>query len=486
MNADVASRLNSERRIADLAALEWGAPVDVLVIGGGITGTGVALDAASRGLRVVLAEKHDLAFGTSRFSSKLVHGGLRYLASGQIGIAHESAVERHILMTRTAPHLIHALPQVVPLHPSVGALERSLVRVGFAAGDGLRMLAHTPSSVLPRSRTISADEVLARVPTVQPNGLRGGLLAFDGQLIDDARLVVSVARTAAGLGARILTRVCAQQATGDGAQLHDCLTGRTVSVRAGLVINAAGVWAGQVDPAIKLRPSRGTHLVFREASFGGLTAALTVPVPGSVNRFVFALPAIHNRVYLGLTDEPAPGPVPDVAEPTAQEESFLLETANTVLRKPLVAGDVVGRFAGLRPLLTGDQSATADLSRKHDVRVSPSGMISVVGGKLTTYRKMAQDALDAGLEARSLTADRCVTRDLAVVNDWPGDAGTPLVDDIDIGADQVEFALTHEGALDADDILDRRTRIGLVPADKRRVLQQVQTLVDGYYHTGNR
>ncbi|MEC4842286.1 glycerol-3-phosphate dehydrogenase/oxidase [Mycobacteroides chelonae] len=479
------TQLNSMRRGADLAALTGGAPTDVLVIGGGITGVGVALDAASRGLRVTLVEKHDLAFGTSRFSSKLVHGGLRYLASGQVGIARESAIERHILMTRTAPHLIHPLAQVVPLHPAVSMFSRTLVRVGFVAGDGLRKLAHTSADVLPRSRAIDAGEVIRRAPTVRRNGLRGGLMAFDGQLVDDARLVVSIARTAAGLGARILTRVCAEEVTGDGALLRDELTGNTVRVEAGLVINAAGVWAGQVDHDIKLRPSRGTHLVFRAASFGGLTAALTVPVPGTINRFVFALPAIHDRVYLGLTDEPAPGPIPDVAEPSASEEQFLLDTVNTVLQTSLSESDVVGRFAGLRPLLDGDDSATADLSRKHAVRVSDSGVVSVVGGKLTTYRKMAQDALDAGLEHRPLAASECVTQNLAVVDDWPGAVGAQLVSGVGITREQVEFALTHEGALDTDDILDRRTRIGLVPADKELAAGAVQGLVDSYFSQVN-
>lgn len=472
------TQLNAARRTQDLAALADGAPVDVLVVGGGVTGAGVALDAASRGLRVVLAEKHDLAFGTSRFSSKLVHGGLRYLASGQIGVARESAVERHILMTRTAPHLIHPLAQVVPLHPSVSVFGRALVRTGFVAGDGLRWLAHTPSDVLPRSRAIGAGEVIERAPTVRRNGLRGGLMAFDGQLVDDARLVVSIARTAAGLGARILTRVSASGVTGSGALLRDELTGATVAVRARMVINAAGVWAGDVDHGIKLRPSRGTHLVFRAQTFGNLTAALTVPVPGTVNRFVFALPAIHHRVYLGLTDEPAPGPVPDVPEPTDGEQRFLLDTVNTALQTELTDADVVGRFAGLRPLLDGDDSSTADLSRKHAVRVSGDGLVSVVGGKLTTYRKMAQDALDAGIEHTGMSVSDCVTTNLAVVDDWPGTTGTALVEGLDITEEQVRFALTHEGALDADDVLDRRTRIGLVPADRARAIGRVRGLVD--------
>src|ERR1700728_3381715 len=166
--------LNATRRAADLNALADGEPLDVLVIGGGITGAGIALDAASRGLRVALVEKHDLAFGTSRWSSKLVHGGLRYLATGNVGIARRSAVERGILMARNAPHLVHAMPQLVPLLPSMGHGKRALVRAGFLAGDALRVLAGTSSAILPRSRRISAQRVVDIAPTIRRDGLDGG------------------------------------------------------------------------------------------------------------------------------------------------------------------------------------------------------------------------------------------------------------------------------------------------------------------------
>ena len=220
----------------------------MIVIGGGITGTGIALDAASRGLTVALVEKHDLAFGTSRWSSKLVHGGLRYLATGNVGIARRSAVERGILMTRNAPHLVKAMPQLVPLLPSTGRAGRALVRTGFLAGDGLRRLAGTPASTLPRSRRVSAERAAEMVPAVRRDGLTGGLLAYDGQLIDDARLVTAVARTAAQHGARILTRVAASQATGTSVRLTDQRTGESFDVSARAVINATGVWAGRWTP----------------------------------------------------------------------------------------------------------------------------------------------------------------------------------------------------------------------------------------------
>ena len=343
--------LNASRRISELTALADGQTLDVVVIGGGITGAGIALDAASRGLTVALVEKHDLAFGTSRWSSKLVHGGLRYLATGNIGIARRSAAERGILMTRNAPHLVSAMPQLVPLLPAMGTPERALVRTGFLAGDALRALAGTRSSTLPRSRRISAERAVDMAPTVRRDGLAGGLLAYDGQLIDDARLVAAVARTAAQHGAQILTRVAASEATGTSVRLTDQLTGESFDVSARAVINASGVWAGEVDSSIKLRPSRGTHLVFDAKAFGNPTAALTIPIPGELNRFVFAMPEQLGRVYLGLTDEDAPGPIPDVPEPTSEEIGFLLDTVNTALDTKLGRDDVIGAYAGLRPLI---------------------------------------------------------------------------------------------------------------------------------------
>lgn len=493
MQDQASSALNAARRRRELSALGDRGDVDVLVIGGGITGVGTALDAASRGLRTVLVEKHDLAFGTSRWSSKLAHGGLRYLASGNVGIARESAVERGILMTRTAPHLVRALPQLVPLLPSVSTSQAALVRTGFLAGDALRALARTPASVLPRSRHIGADQATRLAPTVRRDGLRGGLLAYDGQLVDDARLVVALARTAASHGASILTRVGAYDVTGESARVRDEITGEEMTIRARAVVNAAGVWAGQVDPDIRLKPSRGTHLVLPAELLGHPAAALTVPIPGATNRFVFALPAQLGRVYLGLTDEAVDGPVPDVPTPSEPEISFLLDTVNTALATPITRTDVLGAFAGLRPLLDSGDGATADLSREHAVLRSSTGVISIVGGKLTTYRTMAQDAVDSAVAAAGLSAGPCVTTDLPAVGAGPvpprnlpgslvarygSDASlvaaagdpTPVADGIDVTHAELAFAVSHEGALDVDDLLDRRTRIGLVAADRERAV----------------
>jgi glycerol-3-phosphate dehydrogenase len=502
-----ATALNATRRAADLAALGDGGCVDVVVIGGGITGAGIALDAATRGLSVVLVEKHDLAFGTSRWSSKLVHGGLRYLATGNVGIARRSAVERGILMTRNAPHLVKAMPQLVPLLPSMNSASRALVRFGFVAGDGLRKLAGTPATTLPRSRRIGAARAVELAPTVRRAGLDGGLLAYDGQLIDDARLVAAVARTAAQHGARILTRVSASEATGTTVRLTDQLTGESLDVSARAVINATGVWAGDVDSSIRLRPSRGTHLVFDAAAFGNPSAALTIPIPGEINRFVFAMPEQLGRVYLGLTDEDAPGPIPDVPEPTSEEVAFLLDTVNTALDVALAPADVIGAYAGLRPLIDTGSGRTADVSREHAVVESPNGVLSVIGGKLTEYRFMAQDVLDRAVTMRGLSAGPCRTRNMPLVGAPANPVATlrspvnlpsslvarygaeapnviarascerptdHVADGIDVTRAEFEYAVTHEGALTADDILDRRTRIGLVSEDRARAADVAQ------------
>jgi glycerol-3-phosphate dehydrogenase len=489
------SALTADRRRRELERLGDDPVIDVLVIGGGITGVGLALDAASRGLRTVLVERHDLAHGTSRWSSKLVHGGLRYLASGQLGIAHESAAERHLLLTRIAPHLTRAVAQVLPLYAPGHLSQGALVGAGYGLGDGLRRFVGTPDAVLRTPGPIGVAETLRLAPAVRRDDLRGAMRGWDGQLIDDARLVVSVARTAAGYGASILTRVEAVAASGESARLRDTLTGRGLTVRARAVVNATGVWTASLDPGIRLRPSRGTHLVVDSDRLGGSDASLTIPVPGSRSRFVFTLPAQHGRTYIGLTDVPADGPIPDVPHATDEEIDMLLAVVGSVLAEPLTHGDVIGTYAGLRPLLTAahDDIETSDLSRRHAILESAEGVLSVVGGKLTTYRRMAQDGIDEAVRRRMLPAARpSVTRALPLVGAWPRhllsgvDAPARLVRRYGaeapyaavlpdgpgaacgVTAQELHWGVAVEGALTIDDLLDRRTRLGLVAADREQ------------------
>jgi glycerol-3-phosphate dehydrogenase len=487
-------------------------PLDVLVIGGGVTGAGVALDAASRGLSVALVEAHDLAFGTSRWSSKLVHGGLRYLASLGVGIARESAVERHRIMTVIAPHLVHALPQVIPVFQDSSMKSSIAARLGMMAGDVLRYNAKTPSEVLARSRRVSASEAEALCPGIKTEGLRGAVVAHDGQLIDDARFVVAMARTAAIHGAIICTHTRATGVTGDGATLTDVLNGGSFGVRARAVVNATGVWAGEVDRAVKLRPSRGTHLVVDSASLGNPTGALTVPLGDSISRYVFALPQQLGRTYIGLTDVDAPGPIPDEPQPSDDEITLLLGTINKALARPLTTDDIRGVFAGLRPLVEevgpGVTMSTADLSRKHLVAVGDSGLITVVGGKLTTYRQMAEEAVDEAVSRSGLRSDPCHTSALSLIGatGTPAASGAPssliarfgaeaphvmdvaqvsdpaaqIAPGIDVTRAEIEFAITHEGACTVDDILSRRTRIALVQEDADLARDAVTDIASEY------
>jgi len=472
----------------------------VLVIGLGITGSGAALDAASRGLDVVAVDAEDVAFGTSRWSSKMVHGGLRYLARGQFDVAHESAVERGILMQTTAPHLVHALAMLMPLTPATNRGQAVIARSAIRAGDLLRLAARTRRETLPRPRRIGARQTLTLAPVVRREGLRGAILSWDGQLEDDVRLVLAVARTANANGARVHTRVRVSEPTGDGAVLTDGRTGESRTIRACAVINATGVWAGHLVPELRLRPSRGTHLVLRKETLPGVRCAVLAPVSGSSNRFVFALPQPDQTFYVGLTDEEVDGEIPDVPEAPEEDIEFLLGVINSVLQVDIRRNQVVGAYAGLRPLLdTG--STTADISRKHAVLVSTTGVVTVVGGKLTTYRKMAQDAVDKAVQVVGLEAGPCRTRTLPLLGAAPRDRLAALdaperlvrrfgIEAAHVLADAIErtglteaellapiaptlpatlaellFGITHEGATTVEDLLDRRTRIGLVPAD---------------------
>lgn len=499
--------LSTERRSRELSALARGAPVDLLVIGGGVTGAGVALDAASRGLSVALVEAHDLAYGTSRWSSKLVHGGLRYLAGGHLGIAHESAVERSHLMQRIAPHLVRPLPQLIPEYGRTLRDHVKYLGIGSVA-DALRAAARTSRDTLPKPRVLRRVETERLAPMLR-RGFDGGLLIWDGQLVDDARLVVAIARTAAAYGARVITRCRAVEATGAGARLEDELTGEELDVGARAVVNAAGVWAGTLTSDIALRPSRGTHLVVRARTLHRPGVAVNVPFPGQPHRFLLVLPWSDDLVLVGLTDVDAGTELPDVPRPADDEVDTLLDALNEVLGVPIGKEDVVGAYAGLRPLLADDDtSATADLSRRHSVTVGDDGLVTVTGGKLTTYRKMAEDAVDAAVRRAGLRCGRCRTPWLPLVGaagpgtldavDAPrrlvakygteaarvqaaagGDPALlrPLADGVHVTGAEVRHAMLHEGALDESDVLDRRTRLGLVPADRQRAASVVHDLM---------
>jgi glycerol-3-phosphate dehydrogenase len=507
--------LNAQRRREELESLA-SAQLDVLVIGGGITGVGVALDAASRGLTVALVEAQDLAFGTSRWSSKLVHGGLRYLASGDVGIAYESARERGALMHSIAPHLTRALPFLVPYNDTTSVVDRLKVQAGTRAAEVLRWASRTHPGTLPRLRRIGATEARSWASAVRPD-VTGGMLFWDGQLEDDARLVVAVARTAAGYGARILTQVRAVSAAGDSARLRDELTGEELTVKARAVVNAAGVWAESLagenadgSPVAPLRPSKGTHIVLRAAALGTPAAGMMLAVPGEKDHYVFAVPHRDGLVIVGLTDDPV-AKVEDVPHAESAEIDFLLGTVSYWMGRTVTREEVVGSYAGLRPLVanhTGDQSArTADLSRRHLVSRGTNGVVTVVGGKLTTYRRMAEDAVDflglndAACHTRSLpllgAADRAELGRLAapsrLVRRYGTEAlavaalaaedpalGAPVAPGVGVLGAEVVWALRAEGALRVADILERRTRLSLVTEDAEAARGAITELFERY------
>lgn len=496
--ADPAADLSWPRRQRELQELATDPRgVDLVVAGGGITGVGIALDAASRGLRTVLLEREDLAFGTSRWSSKLVHGGLRYLATGHVDVAWESAVERGHLMSTIAPHLIRALPQVVPVMQDTPLASVALTRVGFLAGDALRIGARTPGSLLPPAHLISAARVRTLAPGVDAARLRGGVMAWDGQLVDDARLVIAAARTAAAFGARIITHAEAFDISAERVGIRDMSTGEAFHLRTRAAITATGVWAGELDPEVHVHPSRGTHVLFDADRVGNPRAALTIPVPGMSGRYCFLLPRPDNLVLAGITDIGVDAIV-DVPEAPQEDVEWIIEQVNRVLRTPLSDADVLGAFAGLRPLVTlgaAVDGATSDISRKHLITTNDNGVITVTGGKLTTYRRMAQDAVDM------ITDTPCRSERIALVGAAPGaprsapgffDADPlvmrygaeasrvralasrlpdpavaldPVAAHTSVARVDIAHAVLHEGARDAQDVIERRLRLSDVDVD---------------------
>jgi glycerol-3-phosphate dehydrogenase len=477
--------LHAKRRERDLAALRSGEVVDLLVIGGGVTGAGVALDAASRGLSVALVEKSDLAAGTSRWSSKLAHGGLRYIAAGQLGVAWESMVERNHLLRTIAPHLVQPMRFVIPSLPHNGIGDRLLGRIGFGLGDAMRVAARTPGT-LPATRWVTAAEARALAPALRPD-VRGGFLHVDGALEDDARLVVGIARTAASYGARVINHCSAADVTAHGATVEDTLSGERFDIDARCVVVAAGVWTGGLVEGVPVQPSKGAHVLLPAEALGFPAAAFNILVPGSRNRFVFAVPRPDGTVQVGLTDD-AVDRVVDEPEVTDSDERFLLETLSSGLGTAVTPADVIGRFAGLRPLLgQAHGSSAADLSRRHAL-IDRDGVLVIVGGKLTTYRRMAQEAVDRAMR-RLGREESCRTASLPLVGatgrssvDVTGPAAErlvrrfggeapevaaagpcePVAAGVPVLRCEVAWAVRAEGAVTAEDV-ERRLRLDLVP-----------------------
>jgi glycerol-3-phosphate dehydrogenase len=484
---DPASDLCVDRRRRDIETLP--SKTDVIVIGGGITGVGVALDAASRGLGTILLEGHDLAFGTSRWSSKLVHGGLRYLATGDVAVAWESAVERRILMDAVAPFLIRPQANVVPIMTDTPIGSAALTRLGFAAGDILRFAARSRRSSLPTSRILTAARTKRLLPALDSSRVRGGLLSWDGSLEDDARLVVAVARTASAYGATILTRTQVLSASGDGVMFRDETSGITHTIHARHVINATGVWAAQFDDEISVAPSRGTHVIFPAELFDRPKAAMTVPVPGMRARYCFVLPRPDGYVIAGITDVAEPGPIADVPPVPHEDVEWICDNISSSLDRTITANDAVGSFTGLRPLVhTGDTRASADISRHHLIKKSPEGVITITGGKLTTYRHMAEQVVN------SISDEPCQTTRIALVGAGPlthasnlparlirrfgseaprvaalADTDPSLMDPVaphvPVRKVEVLFAIRAEGAMTPEDVMERRTRLSLIPTE---------------------
>ncbi len=487
---------------------------DLLVVGGGVVGAGSALDAATRGLSVALVEARDFAAGTSSRSSKLIHGGLRYLEQLDFHLVREALVERGLLLERLAPHLVRPLPFLLPLtHP---VWERAYLGAGVLLYDALAATGRTTAG-LPHHRHLSRRAALRLFPGLRPDALVGAIRFYDAQ-VDDARHTLMVARTAAAYGAVVANRaqvVRVEREAGRvvGATVADldaeASAGATIPVRARVVLDATGVWTEDVEGlagaagSVRVRASKGVHLVVPAASIEGQTA-LILRTETSV---LFVLPWGEHWI-IGTTDTDW---TLERAHPaaSASDVTYLLEHVNRYLARPLGTEDVVGVYAGLRPLLAGESDATSKLSREHVVATPTPGLVVVAGGKYTTYRVMAADAVDAAVEVlggdwpRSATADTPLLGApgfAALRNQRSRLAHTYHVDPVQIdrllgrygsllhevlgptledpslaepleGAPgylraEIRYAATHEGARHLEDVLTRRTRASIEYPDR--------------------
>lgn len=386
---------------------------DVLVVGGGITGAGVALDAASRGLATALVEREDFASGTSSKSSKLVHGGLRYLQQREFGLVYEALHERQRLL-RNAPHLVRVLPFLIPLFGRDGAVNHGLAK---AYRSVLWLYDLTGGARLGKlHERLSVAEAAAHMPTLRTDRLVAAFLYYDAQA-DDARLTLAVARTAvARHGAVALNHNGVTGFLRDGAgRISGARLADGTEVRARVVVNAAGVWADDVRALAEganprsLRPAKGVHLTVPWSRVRCDIAAV-IPVRDD-RRSIFVVPW-GDRVYVGTTDTDYDGPL-DAPTCTPEDVAYVLGALNDALEEPLGPEDVLGTWAGLRPLVRDATSErTADLSRRHTVAASPDGLVTVTGGKLTTYRRMAADTVDAVQRQLGRRPSRCRTGSL--------------------------------------------------------------------------
>jgi glycerol-3-phosphate dehydrogenase len=457
---------------------------DLCIIGGGATGLGAAVDAAARGHSVALIEQGDFAQGTSSRSTKLVHGGVRYLKQGNISLVMEALRERGRL-ARNAPHLVHDLAFVIPTYKW---WEGPYYGLGMKMYDQLAgKLGLGPSERLTREETIKA------IPTIEPEGLTGGVIYHDGQF-DDARLAVHLAMTAAGLGARIVNRVRCQSLLKErgiirGVEAEDLETGDTFPIRARCVINATGVFVDQVrtmdEPEAKpmVSASQGIHLVLPKEFLPG-NAAIMVPKTRD-GRVLFAVPW-HDRVILGTTDTPRPEILLE-PRPLPEEVDFIMTHAACYLTRDPTPADVLSVFAGLRPILkkSGEEDGTAaDFSHEHAIQVSAAGLVTITGGKWTTYRKMGEDVVDHAEMVAGLDGTRCITDTLQLhaasrerLPDGPlrvygSDASLiealhdpgKIHPRLPLTRAEVRWHVREEMALHVEDILSRRSRSLLLDA----------------------
>ena len=437
--------------------------LDVLVIGGGIVGAGAARDAAMRGLRVGLVEQNDLASGTSSRTSRLLHGGLRYLAQGRIGLVHEASVEKRTLH-RIAPHLAEPLPFVFPTYRGTDWPLWQL-RIGVKLYDLL-----CGGRNLGPSTGLTATDVLRHLPQPRGDRLTGGVRYYDG-LTNDARLVLDTLRSAAARGAVICSYSRLEEARPDEAGwrcfVRDVLTDRGFDIRARAVVHAAGPWAARLpQSSIRLRLTKGVHLVIERSR---------LPVPDAVvmaegSRILFAIPW-RERVILGTTDTDYDGPI-EAVHTDPVDVDYLLDVANAAFPiAQLSRTDVVSIWAGLRPLVASRRGGPSDISRAHIIRTPAPGWIDVAGGKLTTYRLIAQQVVDQLFRQLGRTAKPCRTADepLLEPSDVEGVSGiAPPV----IGPEVVEHYCHQEWAVHLDDVMVRRTGWQFYYRDRQRIAEQ--------------